>query len=181
MGNIVDMKQLRAWVSKRRDLAAELQAAKKKKSGPADSGDTNSTQWESISRDPSNLTAARPDSPPPETHVSSSGVGTPAATTKGSTPVDIPPEVIHLDGYLEGGVGSQSVTLSYHISPSPKLLLRWPLTRGPIVGLSFKRIETDCLTGSPEHHLSWGPVKLTRQPPRKGLGWRLPLWCRVDV
>jgi len=36
MGNTVDMRKLRAWVGGRRDLAAELQAGKRKRGEASD-------------------------------------------------------------------------------------------------------------------------------------------------
>jgi len=109
MGHSVEMKKLRARVGGRRDLAAELQAVKKKRGDPAGSSDSQPTprdipEPEHVERGPEMPSSPIPEvqAPPVEPAMPSTEVDPASA----SLTKEVTPKVINLEGSPDGGLGS---------------------------------------------------------------------------
>jgi len=127
MGNSVDMKKLRARVGGRRDLAAELQAGKRKRNEASESSEA-STQKDSSDHGPSDAVDAGHTSP---SHVPTLPTFATADIIPGSVAPKITPEVINLEGSSEGGAGSLPERATNQ--PSTDIITRAPITSsGPV-------------------------------------------------
>jgi len=167
IGNNIDMKKLRARVNGRRDLTANLQAAKKKKSVTFDSTSTTSA-WNKSSDAPSDHAASGPTSPVIEPSMPSGGSIPSAVAASGIVSLEAAPEVINLEGSSKGGAGSLD-----HRAEQPRLLPTrrssptWPSQPAFDHGPGLTRSEIDYQTGPPQYHLSRGPIQLACKPPSK--------------
>jgi len=102
MGNSIDMEKLRARVGGHRDLAAELQAGKRKRSEVSESGEA-SIQKDSSDHSPSNTVDAEHTSPP---HAPTPPTSAITNIIPGFAAPKVTPEVINLEGSSEGGAFS---------------------------------------------------------------------------
>jgi len=126
MCHSVDMKKLRARVGGRWDLAAELQAVKKKKRGdPAGSSDSQFVPRDTPEPKHADRGPKLPASPIPEVQSSHVDLSTEIDPTSASLVKEINPEVINLDGSPDGGPSSPArhgeptfTDMAVHISSS---------------------------------------------------------------
>lgn len=132
------MKKLRACVGGRRDLAAELQASKRKKNETSESSDVSSARIEPSDRDHSAIAAGEHNSPLLEVHEPVEPVPVVVASASSAAVAGMSPEVINLEGSPEGG----PVSPPRPGQPQSKVV----------------RLQTDMVTRAPSTSL--GPVRL---------------------